>query len=111
MKAGGSTKSLTKNVEYMHQKYGFFSLTKVSQSEPFGGGFMRKSWILIPDCHFCVLFRVSGRSQRDLGIYCYDKVKLGHYCLYCEQFFKAWQGCQKHMIDLQHTQLRYEKFY
>jgi pre-60S factor REI1 len=43
--------------------------------------------------------------------YCHEKIKLGHYCLYCEQIFPTWSGCQKHMVDKQHTKLRYEKDY
>ena len=40
--------------------------------------------------------------------YCQEKIKLGHYCLYCEKISKTWQGCQKHMIQKQHCKVRYE---
>jgi pre-60S factor REI1 len=40
--------------------------------------------------------------------YSQEKIKLGHYCLYCEKIFPTWQGCQKHMIDKAHTKLRYD---
>lgn len=43
--------------------------------------------------------------------YCQEKIKLGHYCLYCEKVFPTWQGCQNHMISKQHTKFRYEKGY
>ena len=43
--------------------------------------------------------------------YCQEKIKLGHFCLYCEKVFPTWQGCQNHMISKQHTKLRYEKGY
>jgi pre-60S factor REI1 len=43
--------------------------------------------------------------------YCHEKIKLGHYCLYCEKMFPSWQGCQKHMISKEHTKLLYEKDY
>ena len=43
--------------------------------------------------------------------YCHEKIKLGHFCLYCEKLFPTWQGCQKHMISKQHTKLRYEQGY
>eukprot|EP00980_Cylindrotheca_fusiformis_P028066 scaffold22577_cov122-Cylindrotheca_fusiformis.AAC.45 len=41
--------------------------------------------------------------------YCHEKIKLGHYCLYCEKMFPTWQGCQKHMVSKQHTKIRYEQ--
>lgn len=41
--------------------------------------------------------------------YCHEKIKLGHYCLYCEKLFPTWQGCQNHMISKQHTKIRYEQ--
>ena len=43
--------------------------------------------------------------------YCQEKIKLGHFCLYCEKVFPTWQGCQNHMTSKQHTKLRYEKGY
>lgn len=43
--------------------------------------------------------------------YCQEKIKLGHYCLYCEKVFPTWQGCQNHMISKQHAKLRYERGY
>ena len=43
--------------------------------------------------------------------YCQEKIKLGHYCLYCEKVFPTWQGCQNHMISKRHTKLRYEQGY
>mmetsp|Transcript_5979 Transcript_5979/g.17005 ORF Transcript_5979/g.17005 Transcript_5979/m.17005 type:complete len:451 (+) Transcript_5979:281-1633(+) len=74
------SKSLKENVHYMQQKYGFF----------------------IPDKE--CLTDLEGL----LG-YCHEKIKLGHYCLYCNQVFPTWQGCQQHMIDKQHCKLRYEE--
>jgi pre-60S factor REI1 len=41
--------------------------------------------------------------------YCHEKIKLGHYCLYCEKMFPTWQGCQNHMTSKQHTKIRYEE--
>ncbi|CAJ1950738.1 unnamed protein product [Cylindrotheca closterium] len=41
--------------------------------------------------------------------YCHEKVKLGHFCLYCGRVFPTWQGCQNHMISTRHTKLRYEQ--
>mmetsp|Transcript_87825 Transcript_87825/g.131697 ORF Transcript_87825/g.131697 Transcript_87825/m.131697 type:complete len:435 (+) Transcript_87825:253-1557(+) len=72
--------SLEHNIEYMHNNYGFF----------------------IPDRE--CLHDLEGF----LG-YCHEKIKLGHYCLYCEKMFPTWQGCQKHMISKQHTKLKYEE--
>lgn len=43
--------------------------------------------------------------------YCQEKIKLGHYCLYCEKMFPTWQGAQQHMIHKQHAKLRYEQGY
>eukprot|EP00934_Nitzschia_sp_Nitz4_P008889 Nitzschia sp. Nitz4//scaffold36_size144017//41905//43300//NITZ4_003077-RA/size144017-snap-gene-0.207-mRNA-1//-1//CDS//3329549429//8879//frame0 len=74
--------TLQENVTYMQQKYGFF----------------------IPDKE--CLADLEGL----LG-YCQEKVKLGHYCLYCEKMFTTWQGCQNHMINKQHAKLRYEQGY
>mmetsp|Transcript_15075 Transcript_15075/g.34952 ORF Transcript_15075/g.34952 Transcript_15075/m.34952 type:complete len:441 (-) Transcript_15075:44-1366(-) len=72
--------SLKENVHYMQQKYGFF----------------------LPDKEFIV-------DLEGLLGYCHEKIKLGHYCLHCNQVFPTWQGCQQHMIDKQHAKLRYEK--
>lgn len=74
------SKSLKENVHYMQQKYGFF----------------------LPDKEFIV-------DLEGLLGYCHEKIKLGHYCLYCNQVFPTWQGCQQHMIDKQHAKLRYEQ--
>jgi pre-60S factor REI1 len=74
--------SLKKNVQYMQRQYGFF----------------------IPDKE--CLADLEGL----LG-YCHEKIKLGHYCLFCEKVFPTWQGCQTHMISKQHTKLRYEQGY
>jgi len=74
------SKSLKDNMNYMQQKYGFF----------------------LPDKENLVDF------EGLLG-YCHEKIKLGHYCLYCNQVFQTWQGCQQHMIDKQHCKLRYEQ--
>ncbi|KAL3935246.1 MAG: hypothetical protein SGBAC_009196 [Bacillariaceae sp.] len=72
--------SLEENVAYMNRKYGFF----------------------IPDSgHLTDLEGLLG--------YCHEKVKLGHYCLYCGKVFPTWQGCQNHMISTRHTKLRYEQ--
>lgn len=71
--------SVQHNITYMYEKYGFF----------------------VPDREFLV------DSEGLIG-YCAEKVKLGHICLYCQQVFTTWQGCQKHMIDTRHTKLRYE---
>lgn len=74
------SKSVKENIHYMQQKYGLF----------------------IPDKEYLVDF---------VGLmgYCHEKIKLGHYCLYCNQVFPTWQGCQQHMIDKQHCKLRYEE--
>jgi len=74
--------SIKENLHYMQQKYGFF----------------------IPDKENLV------DAEGLLG-YCHEKIKLGHYCIYCNQVFPTWQGCQQHMIDKQHTKLRYEQGY
>jgi pre-60S factor REI1 len=74
--------TLRENVDYMQRQYGFF----------------------IPDKE--CLADLEGL----LG-YCHEKIKLGHFCLYCEKVFPTWQGCQKHMISKQHTKLRYEPGY
>mmetsp|Transcript_57915 Transcript_57915/g.141501 ORF Transcript_57915/g.141501 Transcript_57915/m.141501 type:complete len:507 (+) Transcript_57915:108-1628(+) len=74
------SETLNGNMEYMHKKYGFF----------------------VPDQE-CLL---DGEGL--LG-YLHEKIKLGHYCLYCEKVFPTWQGCQQHMINKQHTKLRYEQ--
>ncbi|CAJ1943531.1 unnamed protein product [Cylindrotheca closterium] len=72
--------SLEENVSYMNKNYGFF----------------------IPDSeHLTDLEGLLG--------YCHEKVKLGHYCLYCSRVFPTWQGCQNHMISTRHTKLRYEQ--
>jgi pre-60S factor REI1 len=74
--------SLKENVQHMQRNYGFF----------------------IPDKE--CLADLEGL----LG-YCHEKIKLGHFCLFCEKVFPTWQGCQKHMISKQHTKLRYEQGY
>ena len=51
------SKSLKENVHYMQQKYGFF----------------------LPDKEFIV-------DLEGLLGYCHEKIKLGHYCLYCNQY-------------------------
>mmetsp|Transcript_8801 Transcript_8801/g.15981 ORF Transcript_8801/g.15981 Transcript_8801/m.15981 type:complete len:409 (+) Transcript_8801:170-1396(+) len=56
----------------------------------------------LPDREYCV--DVSGL----LG-YCAEKVKLGHYCLYCQKVFKTATGTMRHMVDSGHTKLRYEE--
>jgi len=72
--------TLEANVDYMRLNFGFF----------------------IPD-------RESLVDLEGLLGYCQEKIKLGHYCLYCEKVFPTWQGCQNHMVSKQHTKLRYEK--
>jgi len=72
--------TLMENIEYMQKEYGFF----------------------LPD-QDC-LVDVEGL----LG-YCHEKIKLGHYCLYCEKLFPTWQGCQQHMINKEHCKVRYEE--
>eukprot|EP00531_Pseudo-nitzschia_arenysensis_P010823 CAMPEP_0116133266 /NCGR_PEP_ID=MMETSP0329-20121206/10013_1 /TAXON_ID=697910 /ORGANISM="Pseudo-nitzschia arenysensis, Strain B593" /LENGTH=435 /DNA_ID=CAMNT_0003627883 /DNA_START=32 /DNA_END=1339 /DNA_ORIENTATION=+ len=74
------SKSLKENMHYMQQKFGFF----------------------LPDKEYLV------DTEGLLG-YFHEKVKLGHYCLYCNQVFPTWQGCQQHMIDKQHCKIRYEQ--
>lgn len=71
--------SVTANIERMQRKYGFF----------------------VPDQEYLV-------DMEGLIGYCHEKVKLGHYCLYCQKIFSTWQGCQKHMISTRHTKLKYE---
>jgi len=74
------SKSLKENMHYMQQKYGFF----------------------LPDKEYL-------EDTEGLLGYFHEKVKLGHYCLYCNQVFPTWQGCQQHMIDKQHCKIRYEQ--
>jgi len=74
------SKTLKENLHYMQQKYGFF----------------------LPDKECLV-------DAEGIVGYCHEKIKLGHFCLYCEQVFPTWQGCQQHMIDKQHAKLRYEE--
>jgi len=68
------------NLARMERKYGFF----------------------LPDAEFCV--DVEGV----LG-YCAEKIKLGHYCLYCLRTFQTYGAAQHHMIDRGHTKIRYEE--
>eukprot|EP00592_Proboscia_alata_P029023 CAMPEP_0194443942 /NCGR_PEP_ID=MMETSP0176-20130528/126992_1 /TAXON_ID=216777 /ORGANISM="Proboscia alata, Strain PI-D3" /LENGTH=501 /DNA_ID=CAMNT_0039270257 /DNA_START=96 /DNA_END=1602 /DNA_ORIENTATION=+ len=68
------------NLARMERKYGFF----------------------LPDAEFCV--NVEGV----LG-YCAEKIKLGHYCLYCLRTFQTYGAAQHHMIDRGHTKIRYEE--
>lgn len=77
-----TSESVGGNLEYMQKAYGFF----------------------LPDQE--CLMDLEGL----LG-YCQEKIKLGHYCLYCEKMFPTWQGCQNHMISKQHAKLRYEQGY
>ena len=56
----------------------------------------------LPDSEYCV--DVPGL----LG-YCAEKVKLGHYCLFCQRTFSSAMGCMRHMVDSGHTKLRYEE--
>lgn len=72
--------SVDANLERMHRKYGFF----------------------VPDQEYLV-------DAEGLVGYCQEKIKLGHYCLYCQRMFASWQACQKHMIATRHTKLRYER--
>jgi pre-60S factor REI1 len=62
-------------------------------------------------CSFQTTIIESLYDLEGLLGYCQEKIKLGHYCLYCEKVFPTWQGCQNHMISKQHTKLRYEKGY
>ncbi|GMI10343.1 hypothetical protein TrLO_g9870 [Triparma laevis f. longispina] len=55
----------------------------------------------LPDKEYCV--DIPGL----LG-YAHEKVKLGHYCLYCQKIFKTATGTMRHMVDSGHTKLRYE---
>lgn len=71
--------NIEENVEYMEEKYGFF----------------------LPDREY--LLDIEGF----IG-YCTEKIKLGHYCLYCQKNFKSYRGCQEHMISTQHTMIKYE---
>lgn len=68
------------NIERMERRYGFF----------------------VPDKEY--LADLEGF----LG-YCHEKVKLGHYCLYCQKVFGTWSGCQKHMVDSRHCKIAYER--
>jgi pre-60S factor REI1 len=72
--------SIDANLERMQRKYGFF----------------------LPDQEYLV------DAEGLLG-YCHEKIKLGHYCLYCQRIFSTYQGCMKHMIAKNHTKLRYER--
>jgi pre-60S factor REI1 len=71
--------SVQANLSYMQQEYGFF----------------------LPDQEYLV-------DMEGLIGYCHEKIKLGHYCLYCQRIFSTWVGCQKHMISTRHTKLQYE---
>lgn len=74
------SESVQANVTRMHQLYGFF----------------------IPDQEYLVdLEGLLGYAQ--------EKIKLGHTCLYCQKLFSTWQGCQRHMVSLSHTKLKYER--
>ena len=68
------------SLSYMSRKYGFF----------------------LPDLEYCI-------DLEGLLGYCQEKVKLGHYCLYCQRIYKTWSGCQKHMVDASHCKLKYER--
>lgn len=76
------SETVEQNLQYMQQKYGFF----------------------LPDQECLV-------DLEGLLGYCQEKIKLGHYCLYCNKMFPTWQGCQNHMISSQHCKLRYEQGY
>jgi pre-60S factor REI1 len=75
--------SVAENIQYMHEKYGFF----------------------IPDAEY--LYDPEG-----LIGYSHEKISLGKQCLYChKQFHPATtraSAIQAHMRDAQHCKLRYE---
>lgn len=70
-----------------------------------------KAQFLIPVCFLFIFLKECLIDLEGLLGYCHEKIKLGHYCLYCEKMFPTWQGCQNHMISKQHTKLRYEQGY
>jgi pre-60S factor REI1 len=43
--------------------------------------------------------------------YLSEKVKLGHYCLFCNRVFTTASGAIKHMIDVGHTKVSWEGHY
>lgn len=43
-----------------------------------------------------------------LLVYLGEKVKLGGYCLYCQEVFAPGKPCQDHMVNASHCKLRYE---
>jgi pre-60S factor REI1 len=67
------------NAERMYRKYGFF----------------------IPDREYCT-------DLEGMIGYLHEKIKLGNMCVYCHKVFTTWHGCQKHMIQKEHTKMRYE---
>merc|ERR1712012_636059 len=69
--------SVEENIHYMYEKYGFF----------------------VPDKEYLI------DAEGFLG-YCQEKIKLGHYCLYCHSIFSTYRGCQQHMINKRHCKLK-----
>ncbi|KDO30833.1 hypothetical protein SPRG_04734 [Saprolegnia parasitica CBS 223.65] len=78
-----SSESLEANLIHMQKMHGFF----------------------VPDLEYL-------KDLEGLMTYLVEKVKLGHYCLYCNtkgKVFRTYQDAQKHMIDRSHCKLIYEE--
>ena len=73
------SRSVTENISRMYKRYGFF----------------------VPDQEYII-------DMEGLIGYCHEKIMLGHTCLYCQRIFPTVQSCKQHMIDTNHTKLRYE---
>jgi len=73
--------SVSANISYMYNRYGFF----------------------IPD-------KEHLTDKRGLIGYCHEKIKLGHVCLYCQRIFQTVKGCIDHMVDdtVRHCKIKYE---
>jgi len=56
----------------------------------------------LPDAEYCV-------DKEGLLGYCHEKVKLGHYCLFCQRIFTTAAGAIQHMRDKGHTMIKYEE--
>ena len=68
------------NIEYMAIKYGFF----------------------IPDIEYLT-------DQNGLIEYLHHKIKLGKTCIFCQQKFSSYYGCQNHMISKSHCKIAYDE--
>jgi pre-60S factor REI1 len=87
----------------------FLFLIEVSTSVFFASPWTADILLVRSSYHHLFLFLECLIDLEGLLGYCHEKIKLGHYCLYCEKMFPTWQGCQNHMTSKQHTKLRYEQ--